>query len=238
MALPKLTTPKFNVKLPSNQQNIEFRPFLVKEEKALLIAMESEDEVHMVSVMKDLVNNCVETPGFDISKVPFFDAEYLFLNLRAKSVGEISTLEYRHTDGINYKGESCETVTEVKINLEDIVVHGIGEAEDKVDLTDKLGVKLKYPSIIDISKHSLGEEASEINLLATCIEYAYDDNEIYEAETEEEQIEFIESMNATQLKKVADYFATMPRIKHTITYKCEGCGQEDTLELEGLADFF
>lgn len=238
MALPKLTTAKFSVELPSNKQNIEFRPFLVKEEKALLIAMESEDESHMVTVMRDLVNDCVETPGFDISKVPFFDAEYLFLNLRAKSVGEVSTLEYRHTDGINYEGEPCETVTEVKINLEDIKVHGIGETEDKIQLTDKLGVKLKYPSIVDISKHSIGDNASEINLLATSIEYAYDDNEVYEAETEEEQIEFIESMNATQLKKIADFFASMPRIKHTITYKCEGCGQEDTLELEGLADFF
>lgn len=238
MALPKLTTAKFSVELPSNKQNIEFRPFLVKEEKALLIAMESEDESHMVAVMRDLVNDCVETPGFDISKVPFFDAEYLFLNLRAKSVGEVSTLEYRHTDGINYEGEPCETVTEVKINLEDIKVHGIGETEDKIQLTDKLGVKLKYPSIVDISKHSIGDNASEINLLATSIEYAYDDNEVYEAETEEEQIEFIESMNATQLKKIADFFASMPRIKHTITYKCEGCGQEDTLELEGLADFF
>lgn len=238
MALPKLTTAKFSVELPSNKQNIEFRPFLVKEEKALLIAMESEDESHMVAVMRDLVNDCVETPGFDISKVPFFDAEYLFLNLRAKSVGEVSTLEYRHTDGINYEGEPCETVTEVKINLEDIKVYGIGETEDKIQLTDKLGVKLKYPSIVDISKHSIGDNASEINLLATSIEYAYDDNEVYEAETEEEQIEFIESMNATQLKKIADFFASMPRIKHTITYKCEGCGQEDTLELEGLADFF
>jgi len=238
MALPKLTTTRFSVELPSTKEKIEFRPFLVKEEKALLVAMESGEENDMVAAMRDIVNNCVETPGFDVSKIPFFDAEYLFLNLRAKSVGEVSTLEYRHTDGVNYKGEPCEVATEVKVNLEDVKVEGAGEVNDKIQITDKLSVKLRYPSIIDISKYSLSEGSSEINLLASAIEYAFDESEIYEADTEEEKIEFIESMNTAQIQKMSEFFNDMPRIKHSITYKCEGCGQEDTVNLEGLADFF
>jgi len=238
MALPKLTTAKFSVELPSTKEKIEFRPFLVREEKALLIAMESGEQSDMIAAMKEIVNNCVETPGFDVSKIPFFDAEYLFLHLRAKSVGEISKLEYRHTDGVNYEGNPCEVATEVSINLEEIEVKGMGDADDKVKLNDQLSVKLKYPSMMDVSKHSIGDNPSEINLLASAIEYAFDENEIYEADTEEEKIEFIESMNAQQIEKISQFFAAMPRIRHSVTYKCEGCGQEDKIELEGLADFF
>lgn len=240
MALPKLTTTKFCINLPSNGELIQFRPFLVKEEKALLIAMESEDEQQMIMTMMDIINNCVEGDNFDVAKIPFFDTEYLFLNLRAKSIGEISTLEYRHTDGINYKGEPCDVSTEIKINLEQIEVQEKEGHTDTIKLNDKLSLKLKYPSIMDISKVSQEEDepTRDIEILSSAIQYAFDDDEIYEADTEEEKIEFIESMNSAQIQMVAKFFETMPRIKHKVTYKCEGCGQEDTIELEGLSDFF
>ena len=209
MALPKLTSTKFNVDLPYTKTNIEFRPFLVKEEKALLVAMESEEQSQMISVMRDIVNNCVETPGFDVANIPFFESEFLFLQLRAKSVGEISKLEYRHTDGINYKGEQCEVVTEVDVNLEEVEVAGLDNIRTEYPLTDKLNLKLKFPSLSN-----------------------------YICETEEEKIQFIESMNAKQLQNVSNFFTSMPRVKKEIKYKCAGCGQEDTVTLEGLADFF
>lgn len=237
MALPQLTTAKFNVELPYSKMDIEFRPFLVKEEKALLIAMESEDQTQMVSVMRDIVNNCVETPGFDVANVPFFESEFLFLHLRSKSVGEISKLEYRHTDGINYAGEECEHVTEIDVNLEEVEIVGLDNIKDEFALTEKLNLKLKFPSIMDVTDLEDGS-AGEIELLSKTIQYAFDDDEVYEAETEEEKIQFIESMNAKQLQNVSDFFTDMPRIRKEITYKCEGCGQEDTVVLEGLADFF
>jgi len=237
MALPKLTTTKFNVDLPYTKTNIEFRPFLVKEEKALLVAMESEEQSQMISVMRDIVNNCVETPGFDVANIPFFEAEFLFLHLRAKSVGEISKLEYRHTDGINYEGVPCETVTEIDVNLEQVDIDGLDNIKTDFKLTDTLNLKLKFPSILEIT--NLDEGASgEIELLSKTIQYAFDDNEVYEAETEEEKVQFIESMNAKQLQNISNFFTSMPRIKKEIKYKCEGCGQEDTVSLEGLADFF
>ena len=237
MALPKLTSTKFNVDLPYTKTNIEFRPFLVKEEKALLVAMESEEQSQMISVMRDIVNNCVETPGFDVANIPFFESEFLFLQLRAKSVGEISKLEYRHTDGLNYKGEQCDAVTEVDVNLEEVEVAGLDNIQTEYPLTDKLNLKLKFPSIMEITDLEDGT-SGEIQLLSKTIEYAFDDNEIYEAETEEEKIQFIESMNAKQLQNVSNFFTSMPRVKKEIKYKCQGCGQEDTVTLEGLADFF
>jgi len=225
------------VDLPYTKTNIEFRPFLVKEEKALLVAMESEEQSQMISVMRDIVNNCVETPGFDVANIPFFEAEFLFLHLRAKSVGEISKLEYRHTDGINYEGVPCETVTEIDVNLEQVDIDGLDNIKTDFKLTDTLNLKLKFPSILEIT--NLDEGASgEIELLSKTIQYAFDDNEVYEAETEEEKVQFIESMNAKQLQNISNFFTSMPRIKKEIKYKCEGCGQEDTVSLEGLADFF
>ena len=238
MALPKLTSATFNATLPYTEMDIEFRPFLVKEEKALLIAMESEEQSQMISVMRDIINNCVITPGFDIAKIPFFEAEYLFLHLRAKSVGEISKLEYRHTDGINYAGEQCDHITEININLEEVKIDGLENIKTDFDLTDSLKLKLKYPSMLDVTQLEEGDKVSEIRLLSKAIDYAFDDNEIYEADTDEEKVQFIESMNAKQLENISNFFVNMPRLKHTISYKCKGCGQEDTVVLEGLADFF
>ena len=238
MALPKLTSATFNATLPYTEMDIEFRPFLVKEEKALLIAMESEEQSQMISVMRDIINNCVITTGFDIAKIPFFEAEYLFLHLRAKSVGEISKLEYRHTDGINYAGEQCDHITEININLEEVKIDGLENIKTDFDLTDSLKLKLKYPSMLDVTQLEEGDKVSEIRLLSKAIDYAFDDNEIYEADTDEEKVQFIESMNAKQLENISNFFVNMPRLKHTINYTCKGCGQEDTVVLEGLADFF
>jgi len=239
MALPKLTTVKFSTTLPSNGNKIEFRPFLVKEEKALLIAMESEDINQMMMSLRDIVNSCVETDGFDVSKIPFFDAEYLFLQMRAKSIGEVSTLQYRHTDGINYAGMACDTVTDLKINLEEIKAEAVEGHNDTIELNDRLKVKLKYPNIMELGNiNALDENRKELHIIASSIDYAFDDNEIYEADTFDQKIEFVESMTSQHIQKIGNFFDTMPRVRHKVSYKCAGCGQEDTITMEGLSDFF
>ena len=240
MALPKLAALKFKTKLPSNDLEVEYRPFLVKEEKALLVAMEAEDTSQMILSLREIVNSCVDGDQFDVGKAPFFDSEYLFLQMRAKSVGEVSTLEYGHTDGVNYDGVKCDHITELKVNLEDIKAEKLEGHTDEVRISEQLYVKMKYPSLMELSALDFADQEStdEFKLVANCIDYVFDDNETYEADTEQEKISFVESMNTKQMTELGKFFDTMPRIRHEIPYTCEGCGQEDVLKLEGLSDFF
>lgn len=235
MALPKVAIPKFSVNLPSTEQKISFRPFLVKEEKALLMAAQSEDESAMIDAVKDVVSACVDE-NIDASKLPFFDVEYLFLNIRAKSVGEVIDLEYRHSQGINYKGDECEASTPVKVNLEEVKVQKLDDHTNKVMLTDTMGVELKYPTINNFNEVAKGED--ELKLLANCIKCVFDDDNVYDPDNLQDSVEFIEGLNSEQFGKLMNFFNTMPKLRHKITYKCVGCGQEDTVELEGLSDFF
>lgn len=240
MALPKLAALKFKTNLPSSGLEIEYRPFLVKEEKALLIAMEAEDTSQMIMSLREIVNNCVEGDNFDVGKAPFFDSEYLFLQMRAKSVGEVSTLEYGHTDGVNYEGTACDHITELKVNLEDIKAEKLEGHTDEIRISEDLYVKMKYPSLMELSNLDFSEHDAndEFTLVAKCIDYVFDANETYEADTEEEKVTFVESMNTKQMTELGKFFDSMPRIRHEISYTCEGCEQEDVLKLEGLSDFF
>jgi len=238
MALPKIAIPTFSINLPSNKKEVIFRPFMVREEKALLIAMESKDTDHMQRAMIDIIASCIVTEGIDINKLPSFDIEYLFLKIRAKSVGEKVTLSYRHVDGVNYKGESCDAVTNVEINLDDIEVAFNETHKTVIPLNDKLMIKMRYPTLSDIKTTFSDQKKDEIDLVVKCIECVYDDNEIYEPDNEEETKEFIGSLSNKQFTDIMNFFETMPKLQHTVTYKCVGCGQEDTITLKGLADFF
>ena len=238
MPLPKIAVPTFSVILPSDKREIVFRPFMVKEEKVLLIAMESKDPEHMQRAMFDVISSCIMTEGFDITKIPSFDVEYLFLQIRAKSAGEKVTLSYRHVDGVNYKGEPCDAVTKVEIDLDAIQVEFDTNHKMTVPLTDKLILKMKYPTLADIKATISAEKTDEIDMIAKCIECVYDDEEIYEPENEEEIKSFIGSLSNKQFIEIMKFFETMPKLQHTVTYKCAGCGQEDTITLKGLADFF
>jgi hypothetical protein len=238
MALPKIAIPTFSINLPSNKKEVIFRPFMVREEKALLIAMESKDTDHMQRAMIDIIASCIVTEGIDINKLPSFDIEYLFLKIRAKSVGEKVTLSYRHVDGVNYKGESCDAVTNVEINLDDIEVAFNETHKTVIPLNDKLMIKMRYPTLSDIKTTFSDQKKDEIDLVVKCIECVYDDNEIYEPDSEEETKEFIGSLSNKQFTDIMNFFETMPKLQHTVTYKFVGCGQEDTITLKGLADFF
>jgi hypothetical protein len=238
MALPKLAIPTFTVNLPSNGEMVEFRPFLVKEEKMLLIAAETQDTAQMISAMTKIINACIITEGFTVKKLPFFDAEYLFLQLRGKSVGEKTKLYYRHAQGVNRNGDPCDVSTPVEIDLEKISVDMSTAVNNKIMLDDKFGVILRYPSMEDVTPKKEGEEIDEMELVAKCVVHAFDEEEIYESENLAEAKGFVESLSSTQFAKVSEFFEKAPQLTHTITYKCEGCGQEDTVTLKGIADFF
>jgi hypothetical protein len=236
MALPKLASPRFAVELPSTGQRVSFRPFLVKEEKALLMAATSNDQNSMIDAVKDVLAACVLDESVNVSTLPFFDLEYLFLNLRAKSVGEVVKLEYRHTGGVNYSGIACEEITPVEINLERVKVVKDNKHTNKIQITDSLGVVMRYPTISDIKL--VNEGADELKMIAKCIVSVYDDENIYEPDNLQDAVDFIDSLNTQQFAKIMEFIATMPKLKHSFTYKCKGCGQEDTVTLEGLSDFF
>ena len=225
MALPKIATPRFGLELPSSGKRISFRPFLVKEEKALLMAAQSEDSLSMIDAVKDVIAACSE--DLDVNKLPYFDLEYLFLNIRAKSVGEVIKLEYRHSAGVNYKGEPCEAVTPIEINLENVKVEKTEGHTNKIQIDDKLGVEMRYPSINDVKLISEGKD--ELEMLAKCIISVYDEENVYEPDNVQDAVQFLESLNNSQFSKIMQFINTMPKLRHTFTYKCKGCGQEDTV---------
>ena len=233
--LPKLMVPKFTIKLPSSGKEVTYRPFLVKEEKTLLIAVESRDQNLIINAIKDAISACVD--DVDVTKLPYFDIEYLFLNLRAKSVGEEVKFSYKHRDGLNRKNKKCDVETEVSVMLDQINVKRVDDHKDKFMIDDNYGVKMKYPTIDTIQKVA-SEQNNEIELMASCIEYVYDNNDVHTPESLEESVKFIESMNSKQYEKLSQFFNTMPKLEHTIKYKCDGCGQEDEVVLSGISDFF
>lgn len=236
MALPKIATPKFFATVPSTKKKISFRPFIVKEEKVLLLASESDDEEQMIVTIRDILNSCVLEDGFDANVIPYFDFEYLFLNVRAKSIGEKIQLEYRHRGGVNYKDEKCDVVTPVEIDVESIQVKSEDSHTTKIMLTDTLGIQMRYPTIEDMKK--LTKTKDDLTLVANCIDFAFDGDTIHETESEKDSIEFLESLSSKQFEKIMQFFNTMPKLKHEISYKCKGCGQDDNVTLEGIADFF
>jgi hypothetical protein len=236
MALPKLATPKFSIDLPSTGKRISFRPFVVKEEKALLMAASSEDQNYMIDAVKDVIASCLTNEDVNVDKLPYFDLEYIFLNIRAKSIGEIVKMEYRHTGGVNYQGIKCEVVTPVDINLENVKVQKIEGHTNKIDLDGNLGIEMRYPTVNDIKLIAQGKD--EIDMLAKCIVSVYDSENVYEPDNHEDSIQFIESLNSSQFAKLVNFVETIPKLRHTFTYKCRGCGQEDTITLEGMSDFF
>ena len=236
MALPKVSSPRFALDLASTGARVSFRPFLVKEEKVLLMAAQSEDPLDMVDAVKDVIAACVLSEEINVNDLPYFDLEYIFLNIRAKSIGETVKMEYRHTGGINYQGIVCEAVTPVEINLEHVKVEKNATHTNRFQLDDTLGVEMRYPTHADIRLVSNG--ADEIEMLARCIVSVYNDSEIFEPDNDADAIEFIESLSNEQFMRIMRFIETMPKLKHTFTYKCKGCGQEDTITLQGMSDFF
>lgn len=229
MGLPTLSLPSFPLTIPSTGQEITIRPFLVKEEKVLLMAMEGRDQNEIKVAINKILEACIYE-DIDVTKLPTFDIEYLFLNLRARSVGEIVTFKLGHNKG------RCKHKTEVAVNLAEINVKGKIK-DGTVMLDDKIGVKMHYPTPTTLEKLG-GTTENLLEALADCIEYAFDQEEVYDDFTHEEIIEWLGNLNKSQYTKINEFLNDSPKLSHDIKWTCEKCGKEDKVTLEGLYSFF
>ena len=242
MALPKLDVPLYQVELPLSKQTVTFRPFLVKEEKILLMAMESDDEKSTILAVKQILNNCCQG-SVDIENLPVTDLEFLFLNLRARSVGEIVDLRYKCNNKIkdeNGEEKTCGHVVQFSTNILEIKPEIQPEHTNKIEINDKLGMVMKYPTF-KMMENTKGDEAERImDVVIGSIDYIYDDENLYYAKevSKKELIEFVDSMTKEQFEKVQKFFETLPKIKKEIDFKCSKCGYNEHIVVEGIQNFF
>lgn len=234
--LPTIEIPRFETVLPSTKKKIEFRPYLVKEEKILMIASESKDEKQILKAIKDMVRACT-FDKINPDDLTVFDLEYLFLKLRAKSVGESSK--------IKLKCEACASFTDTSINLDEIEpTIDPGFANNRIMLTDDIGVTIKLVSVRAISRIDLSDKGNSVNrvmeLLAASIETVFDKKGVYAADTlqKDELGTFIDSLNRQQLGKIEEYIKLLPKLEKTIEFKCSKCEKENSIILSGLQSFF
>ena len=240
MALPKIDTPTYELTLPLSKKKLVFRPFLVKEQKNLFMAMESDDRETIERTIKQVLNNCTVTTGLDIEELPVLDIEYYFLQLRARSVGEIVENTYICTNEVN--GAKCGNKMEAKFNLLDIKVDMDEGMKDIVQLTKTITIKLRYPkfSLMQslVKKNSAVDVAFQI--IMESIEYIHDGEQYYYANetTPEELMQFLESLNQEQFSKLEEFFDHLPRMNKFVDLKCGKCGFDHSFQMEGLESFF
>jgi len=239
MALPKLNVPVYETILPSTERVIKYRPFLVKEEKLLLTALEGGTGNEMPAAIKQIINNCVQTE-LDVDNLSTFDIEYLFLRLRAKSVGEEVTIGLKpHPCGQN-DGKLCEKTTEVKINLEEVKVTKNEKHTNKIMLDDKIGVIMDYPNSSSLEKIEGDNFTVGMNLIKSSIKMIFTAEQTHERDSfnDEDLNEFLDSLNSDQFQSIRQFFDTMPKLSHTVKYTCSTCGEKKETILEGLSSFF
>ena len=237
MALPRIDVPIYELVIPSTDEKIKFRPFLVKEEKILLIAMESGKPEEMIQAVQDIVDECTYNK-LKLGEMPMFDVEYLFLNIRAKSVGEVSKLKVLCQDDM-------KTYATVEIDLNEVQVEVDSELHtNKIELSDEMGVIMKYPTIDSFTANGIKNitAANMIDVIASCIAQIYDKKgeEVFDSKdsTQAELIDFVEQLNTTQFQEVQKFFDTMPRLQHTILVINPKTKVESEVTLTGLNDFF
>lgn len=239
MALPKIKSPTYELKIPSTGETVVYRPFLVKEQKILLMALESEEQVEMIRAIKQIIINCCQTE-LDVENLPMFDLEYIFMKLRARSVGEEIELKLSHTEG------DCEYKHPHTLNLLDVEIYREEGHESKIVLDEEtgIGVVLKYPTMALADKINDAASQSQIEIITdmvvSCIDVIFDAEEVYPASesTEDEISSFLNDLSQEQFEKVTNFFSTIPKLKVDINWTCPECGKEETAELEGMANFF
>jgi hypothetical protein len=230
--LPIASTPSYNLTIPSSGEKIIYRPYLVKEEKALLLAEQSEDLQVIVDTMKTVISACVKTKGFDVSRLAIFDLEYILMNIRSKSVGEISE--------VNIPCSSCGAVHQVAIDLSKVEVKKHPDHKQKIQLFDQVGIVMKYPSIDILTRlEDDNDVTATFDATIDCIDYIYDESNIYYAKdrTRQELIDFVENLNSESFKSIEDFFLTMPELEVKAEFKCIQCNTHNEKILEGLQNF-
>lgn len=238
MPLPKIVTPTYELELPSTEEKIQYRPFLVKEEKLLVIALESEDTKQITTAIKTVIKNCIVTKNIKVEDLPTFDIEFLFLNIRGKSVGEELEVNIICPD-------DGETQVAVKINLDSIKVQKNEEHTKRIKIDGNIMMEMKYPSLdqfiktnFDFNEKNAMEQSFE--LIGSCIDKIFTEDEAWSTSdvTKKELVDFLESMNSSQFKDIEKFFETMPKLSHKIKVKNPKTEVENEVVLEGLASFF
>ena len=238
MPLPKISTPTYEMVLPSSNKKIKYRPFLVKEEKVLILAMESQDTATVANAVKDVLKNCILSRGIKVEKLSTFDIEYLFLNIRGKSVGEaIEVMVTCPDDG--------KTQVPTSINIDEIKVIIDDDHQRDIKLDDTYSLRMRYPSLDEFVKNNFAT-ASDISvddtfdLIASCVDQVYSEEESWAAAdcTQKELTQFVESLNSNQFKEVEKFFDTMPKLSHTVKVINPNTKKENEFVLEGLQNFF
>jgi hypothetical protein len=244
MSLPKIDVPVYSTKLISTGKTVKYRAFTVKEEKLFLMANESEEVDTVIDSIKQVLNNCIMTKGINVEELPLFDIEYLFLKLRAVSVGEVVNLRYKCNNILpKLEGEDekkCNHIVEIDLNLNEITPESV-KIDKTIQITDTMGVTMKYPTFDLLKEFDANQEVDSIvKMTVKCIDFIYDKDNVYYAKDakEEELIDFVESMQSKDLEKVKDFFSSMPKLKKNLDFKCIKCGYEEKIELEGIQSFF
>ena len=235
MALPKVNTPTYELAVPSTDEKIKYRPFLVKEEKILLIAMEAQEQSGILNAVKDIVKSCT-FDKFDVNRAPIFDIEYIFLNIRAKSVGEVSTVNLRCPD-------DNETFVQTEIDLTTVNVQITEGHTNKIELTDEMWMILQYPTLDSFTDSTTVINASNmLDVIASCVSQIYDKKgeDVYDAKdsTKQEIVDFLESLNSKQFLEIQKFFDTMPKLTHTVNIENPETKVKSDIILTGLNDFF
>ena len=238
MPLPKISTPTYELDLPSTEETIQYRPFLVREEKLLVLALESEDMKQITTAIKTVIKNCILSKGIKIENLPTFDIEYLFLNIRGKSVGE--EIE------VNIICPDDEDISvPVTISVDDIKIVKNANHNKQIKVDDSIMMELKYPSLDQFIKSNFDFSGSNLmeqsfDLVASCIDKIYQEDEVWSSAdvTKKELVDFLDQMNASQFQQIEKFFETMPKLSHTVTVKNPKSGVESEVVLEGLSNFF
>jgi len=233
--LPKLDSPTYELKVPSTGELVSYRPYLVKEEKILMMAMESNDTNQMMNAVKNVIRSCT-SDAIDVNTLAMFDIEYIFTQLRAKSVGETSTIK------VNCR--KCESSNEVDANLENVRVDVPQSDTQTIALTDTVGVSLRYPSVDAMIKAQADESKSDVDrvfdLIIACVDSIYSGDEIFDAkeQSSKELSEFIESLSTQQFNKVRDFIESIPSAVIDVEFMCMSCSEHNSFEVKGLGNFF
>ena len=245
MALPKIDVPTYETTLISSGKKVKYRPFLVKEQKLFLMASQSTDEKETVDVVKQVLNNCILS-DIDVDDLPTFDLEHLFMQLRARSVGEVVNLKYNCNNTVkDDKGEDkvCGGLVKFDLNLLEIEPTRNEEHNNKIEITDKLGIVMKYPTLGMVKNFdNLQSESIDtiMEVIVSCIDFIYDADQMYYAKdsTKEELMEFVDNLQQDDLEKIQKFFTTMPKISKPLDFKCGKCGYEEKIVVEGIQNFF
>ena len=240
MPLPTIETPTYELKLPSSNKKIKYRPFLVKEEKILILALESRDENEITNAVTDILKKCILTKGIDIDNLPTFDIEYVFLNIRAKSIGEDIKMNVTCPD-------DGETKVPVTIYVDEIKVQKQKDHKIDIVLDDKMTLRMKYPSLnqfVDNNFNTSDEPESQVQktfkVVADCMDTVYTKEDAWDVKdySPQERLDFVEKLSSKQYKLIEKFFQTMPKLSHTIEVINPNTKQKNSVVLEGLADFF